>query len=300
MTRPFFSIIIPTYNRSHSLENVISSVFEQTFESWEVIIVDDGGDAAESSKVLTKFNDQRLKYFWKQNEERSIARNYGFLHSEGRYVIPLDSDDEILPVHLENIFAAIKAHGELEFFHTSFVIDDPERKRSQTAGPFSTREITNRLVYENIFAIGAGAIRRDIARLFPFPDSPDAVHGEDWFFYLRIFARYQTHWVDFPSFRYIVNPHSSVNNIDPDRFRRSYDIILPEVLDDHMVRHYFGRLKFRTLIGYHSLGVALQYLICEERQVKKSFLYLKRGLKFAPWLIVNRRFLVCFKKVIGL
>jgi glycosyltransferase involved in cell wall biosynthesis len=299
MINPFFSIIIPTFNRSHSLENVISSIFEQTFESWEIIIVDDGGDQAKTLKVLSKFDDHRLRYFWKQNEERSIARNYGFHNCEGRYVIPLDSDDQILPGHLEKIFESTRHSGELEFFHTSFIIDDPLRKRSQIVGPYKVDEITSRIKYENIFAIGAAAIRRDIACLLPFPESSDAIHGEDWFFYLRIFARYQVQWVDSPSFVYIVHSQSSVNNIDPDRFRRSYDIILTEVLSDDAIRDHFGPFKFRTMIGYQTLGVALQFLICDKRQARKSFLYVIKALKFAPWLITNRRFFVCFKKLVG-
>lgn len=299
MTKPFFSIIVPTFNRAHSLEKLITTVLEQTFESWELIVVDDGGNEAETLGVLNKFDDHRLKYFWKQNEERSIARNYGFHNCEGRYVVPLDSDDQILPDHLEKIYGSILSYGQLEFFHTSFIIDDPLRKRTHIAGPYEVNDITNRILYENIFAVGAAAIRRDIACLLPFPESTDAIHGEDWFFYLRIFARYQVQWIDSPSFVYIVHPKSSVNNVDPDRFRRSYDIILTEVLSDDAIRDHFGPFKFRTMIGYQTLGVALQFLICDPRQARKSLFYLIKGLKFAPWLIANRRFLVCFKKLVG-
>lgn len=298
MCRPFFSVVIPTYNRTDTLEKAISSIIQQTFEDWEIIIVDDGGDSVVSRKMLTQFSDERIKYFWKENGERSIARNYGFNLSEGRYVVPLDSDDQILPMHLQNIFQSVQQNGEMEFFHTSFVIEDDKRNCRTSVGPFTKDQVASRIIYENIFAIGAGAIRRDVACQLPFPNSPCAVYGEDWFFYLRIFARFGVCWVEASTFLYVVNSNSSVRNIDPEIFCDSYNLILSEILDDDDIKGTFGIFNFCTMIGFQTLGIALQYLISDERKISKSFLYLRRGLRAAPWLVVNKRFLVCLRLIL--
>lgn len=299
MIKPFFSVVVPTFKRPESLEKVIECVLSQTYSSWELVIIDDGGDEKTTREVLRKFDDSRIRYFWKENEERSIARNYGIRVSRGTYVVPLDSDDRITSTHLEKVFETISEFGDIEFLHTSFVIKDLRRDQNKTCGPYSTAEINRQIIYENIFAIGAGVIRADIARRYPFPESSVARHGEDWIFYLRIFIRFGVQWVNSPSFLYIVNQDSSINNIDPDRFRTSYNMILQILQGDTEVKKYFGAFKFRTMMGYQTLGIALQYLIGECTERRTPIIYVIKSLQLAPWLVTSRRFLVCFKKLAG-
>jgi len=99
MKEPFFSIILPTFNRASYLEKAIGSVLSQTFEDFELIIVDDGS-TDNTRTVVENWQDDRLNYFFKQNEERSIARNFGIARAHGRYVNFLDSDDYFYPHHL--------------------------------------------------------------------------------------------------------------------------------------------------------------------------------------------------------
>ena len=75
---PFFSIIIPTYNRDYILPETINSIQEQSFGNWEVILVDDGStdntrELVESLSIVA----DRIRYVYQQNAERSVARNNG-------------------------------------------------------------------------------------------------------------------------------------------------------------------------------------------------------------------------------
>lgn len=115
---PFFSVILPTYNREDVIQNAIESVLNQKFENWELIIVDDGS-TDNTVKIVKQYDDARIKYYWKKNEERSIARNFGIERAIGAYICFLDSDDEYLDNHFETLFNFI--HNSIEknaIFHT--------------------------------------------------------------------------------------------------------------------------------------------------------------------------------------
>lgn len=91
------SIIIPTYNRAHSLPVAVQSVLEQSAPNWELIIVDDGS-TDDTKKVLEKYLlDERVKYYFQENSGVSAARNKGVVLSRGDYIIFLDSDDQFYP-----------------------------------------------------------------------------------------------------------------------------------------------------------------------------------------------------------
>jgi glycosyltransferase involved in cell wall biosynthesis len=103
----FFSIILPTYNRAHFLPKAIESVLAQTYEDWELIIVDDGS-TDNTKEVITKYEDLRIRYFFQENQERSAARNNGIEQAQGEYVCFLDSDDYYLTEKLTNLKKGIE------------------------------------------------------------------------------------------------------------------------------------------------------------------------------------------------
>ncbi len=87
-----FSIIIPTYNRADLLKEAIDSVLKQTYENWELIIVDDGS-IDHTKEVVISYQDARIHYHYQLNKERSAARNKGVDLSKGDYICFLDDDD---------------------------------------------------------------------------------------------------------------------------------------------------------------------------------------------------------------
>ncbi len=92
---PYFSIILPTYNRAHLLSKAIESVLAQTFTDWELVIVDDGS-TDNTKELVTAYADDRIRYIYQENQERSAARNNGIKQSRGAYICFLDSDDYFL------------------------------------------------------------------------------------------------------------------------------------------------------------------------------------------------------------
>jgi len=94
---PYFSIIIPMYNRERFIARAINSCLKQDFENFEIIVVDDGSTDG-SINVVQDIKDPRIRLIRHEtNQERLIARNNGARASKGEWLIWFDSDDELVP-----------------------------------------------------------------------------------------------------------------------------------------------------------------------------------------------------------
>jgi len=119
----FFSVIIPTYNRSRLLINTVNSVLSQNYSHFEVIIVDDGSTDDTGQVILDTYsNDLRVRYFYKQNEERGAARNFGMKQAKGSYAVIFDSDDFMHADYLAAVENAIrtKSNRPINFLVTKY------------------------------------------------------------------------------------------------------------------------------------------------------------------------------------
>ena len=101
---PFFSIIIPTYNRLHTLPATIQTVMNQSFPDFEVLITDDGSTDGTAAWVQ-ELHDNRIRYIQKANSGVCATRNYGAGYAHGVYLIFLDSDDAVSTTWLSDFFA---------------------------------------------------------------------------------------------------------------------------------------------------------------------------------------------------
>lgn len=97
---PFFSIVIPTFNRAKLIETAINSVLAQNFTDWELVIVDDGSTDETRSIVAPYLGDARIRYHFQENKELNGARNTGIDLASGTYICFLDDDDYYLDNHL--------------------------------------------------------------------------------------------------------------------------------------------------------------------------------------------------------
>jgi glycosyltransferase involved in cell wall biosynthesis len=103
---PFFSVIIPTYNRLNTLPKTMDTVLAQTFTDFEVIIADDGS-TDETASWVNAVNDKRVHYFVQQNKGVCAARNLGASIAKGEYLVFLDSDDFVTQSWLSHFYEEI-------------------------------------------------------------------------------------------------------------------------------------------------------------------------------------------------
>ena len=115
---PLVSVIIPSFNRAHTLERAVNSVLKQIFTDFECIIVDDGStdDTAQIIQKL-KSQDDRVKSVVSENQGVSAARNLGFSNSCGQWIALLDSDDEWLPTKLKAQLELAQTIPEVPLIH---------------------------------------------------------------------------------------------------------------------------------------------------------------------------------------
>ncbi|MFJ8512851.1 glycosyltransferase family 2 protein [Lysinibacillus xylanilyticus] len=102
------SVIVPVFNKEQYLERTIKSVLNQTFNDFELLLIDDGSTDL-SGEIISKYSniDKRIKHFSQTNSGVSITRNNGIELSKGRYITFLDSDDEYSPHFLEQMYKSI-------------------------------------------------------------------------------------------------------------------------------------------------------------------------------------------------
>jgi hypothetical protein len=108
---PSVSIILPTYQRRELVTCAVRSVLAQTFEDFELVVVDDGSHDGTEER-LAGIGDVRLRYLWQENRGAAAARNAGIRVARGKIVAFLDSDNRWLPHHLEIVTTALRRNPE--------------------------------------------------------------------------------------------------------------------------------------------------------------------------------------------
>ena len=112
MAAPFFSVVIPVYNRAARLGAAIQSVRAQSFQDFEILVVDDGS-TDNPRAVVNALHDPRIRFIRRINAGGGAARNTGIDQAQGAFVAFLDSDDLFLPHHLESMHALLRGTAGL-------------------------------------------------------------------------------------------------------------------------------------------------------------------------------------------
>ncbi|MEE8586264.1 MAG: glycosyltransferase [Acidobacteriota bacterium] len=110
-------MIIPTYNRREFLAQAVASVRAQTFQDWELIVVDDGSDDG-SAGMLESLDDPRIRLIRQPRQGVSAARNRGIRAARHPWIALLDSDDQWQPSKLERQITALQAAPEYRLTHS--------------------------------------------------------------------------------------------------------------------------------------------------------------------------------------
>jgi glycosyltransferase involved in cell wall biosynthesis len=122
---PFFSIILPTYERPSAVLKIVSGLQQQIFQDWELIIIDDSIQSISTS--IEALKDQRISYYHTGKRQGvSFARNYGVELSKGPYVVFIDDDDAVTPQWLLDFEKSILDHESDAVFCSIEVHNHPD------------------------------------------------------------------------------------------------------------------------------------------------------------------------------
>lgn len=117
--KPFFSVVIPLFNKEKFIEKAIQCVLQQSFSDFEIIVVNDGSTDNSLVKVQA-FNNKRIKVFTQENAGVSAARNYAIEKANGHFIALLDADDYWENNHLQALKDAIDAFPKAGLYCTNY------------------------------------------------------------------------------------------------------------------------------------------------------------------------------------
>ena len=180
---PFFSIVVPTYNRAPLLSRTIESILQQTCTDFELLLIDDGS-TDDTAQVVRHFSEQdaRVRYQHQQNAERGAARNNGIRAAKGQFIIFFDSDDEMRPQYLQILFDGISKEPDHNFYATRYhYIIDGKDVPSSTSGLKEGAYTRDLMLKGNPFSCNF-CIRRATPGLRYFRESRELTTMEDWMF----------------------------------------------------------------------------------------------------------------------
>lgn len=252
----YFSIIIPSYNRSSFILETLASISKQTFQEWECIIVDDGSIDNTREVVQNVIEkDHRFKYVYQENAERSAARNNGVKHAVGKYICFLDSDDQFTENHLKGLFDVIsKRNFKEEIYYTDCTIVKPS-ERIKVTDPLE-EDLIHFLVHHPIIPARICA-STEIFKSNLYDE--DVVVVEDLILWLRLAVNYPFYHVNQNSVLYFLHDDNSVD-IKNTGFQKRLAGLLKFKVRYSTIWEKISKKDQVFLIGNTHFGIARHYI----------------------------------------
>lgn len=189
MRKPFFSIIVPTYNRSKELKFAIDSVINQTFKNWELILVDNNSKDG-TKKLIDNYNNSKIKLFTINNYGNiAKSRNLGIKKSKGKYLALLDSDDVWMPNKLSECLKYFNKNTKL-VYHDMYIQKKINQSIFRKSG--MCRKV-NKPVYDDLvfngpaFPTSSVVLEKKIFKKINFfSEKKDLITWEDYEAWIRL------------------------------------------------------------------------------------------------------------------
>ena len=217
------SVIIPLYNKGEYIERALKSVFAQTFEDYELIVVDDGS-TDNGIEIVKQFRDNRLRVIRQANAGPGAARNRGISESSSRYLAFLDADDEWMPCFLEKSIDILRQNPDCDLTASSYYLGKEKtdissmfRGRGVIAGSWQVRknmsvgEIISAYYIFNSWAILCK--RKVVERYGGFRSKQNCNYGEDTYLWVQVMFNHKL----YRNLEPLVWYHSEVSQLGPGR-----------------------------------------------------------------------------------
>jgi glycosyltransferase involved in cell wall biosynthesis len=204
------SVIIPTYNRASYVTKAIESVLAQTYNDFEIIVIDDGS-TDNTKEVLSPFMD-KITYIWKPNGGCASARNVGIQTSKGEFIAFLDSDDLFEPTKFEiQVKTLMKTRADFVYSKTIEFNEKGEEWLGDVAASNNPEKFAVEHFLTNCARPGAIFYRRGcVLRIGGFDES--LLYNEDTAFLQKVAIECRAAYSDYPSARVRNHPGAKSRN----------------------------------------------------------------------------------------
>lgn len=265
--KPLVSVITTCYNQAQFLPEAVRSVQEQTYEHWELIIIDDGStdNTSEVGRMLEK-KDVRVRFVHQKNQGLAASRNNGYLIAEGEYIQFLDADDFIISGKLEEQVKIMEEDLSIGVCYSNYLTftGNPDN----TAGRYSEHFLGEDPLTDFLFKWERGLsipIHSALFRKSVFhqgrPFINDLKAKEDWVMWVELaLNKTQFYFIDknYALYRMHFNQMSKDDYAMAKQFLKAFSIILRKLPEDRdmvakFVTESIEHLKYYTLLpGYHA------------------------------------------------
>ena len=262
---PLISVIIPCYNYGAYIKDAIDSIVSQSYENWEVLIVDDGSKDNTAAIVQEYVNqDSRIHYHRQANQGLSAARNTGLSLAKGEYVQLLDADDYLASSKLALHAKVLREHPEValvfgdtyNFQHTEVVAERKIVPLHLRMGPITGKGqgLALHMAHDNMFLPGNPLFRKALAdKIGAF--STQLFSLEDWHFWYRgVLLEAAYTYDNQPGTEFYARTHG--NNMSGNRYKMwKYKIharkLLIEYIEHQLASKAATGLDLQSLLAKH-------------------------------------------------
>lgn len=253
-------------------------------------MIDDGSED-NTSEIVSRYQDPRIRYVKQANQERGAARNAGISLAQGSYITFLDSDDKAYPDHLETAYNFILENNHPEIFHVGYeIVDD---RGSVLRRVDKLRNINQLIRWGNPLSCIGVYVRRETISAYRFNEERGLSGLEDWELWLRLSEHYSIHACNKVTAALLQHKDRSVMKVD------AVNLMKKEKLFAKTIKSTISpSYRHEALAGiktYTSLHLAL----CQAPK-RDTLAYLINGIYINPKELLRRRTWVILKLLIFL
>jgi glycosyltransferase involved in cell wall biosynthesis len=208
---PKVSVIMPVYNGERFIEQAIDSLLEQSFQDWELVVIDDGSTDT-TPQILHQYPDERIKVIRQKNSGEAGARNTGLKHINGEYMAFLDADDLYLPNALEDLSSFLDQNPRYGVvFSDGYIFDHQDRplmRLTEVRPGIYTGNILDPLVMSpSVISVPVCTMTRvsHIRKYDLHFDETNNLIGTDWDFWIRLAVHVEFGYLDKVTCKYRVH-----------------------------------------------------------------------------------------------
>ncbi len=287
---PKFSVVIPAYNSGKYLSEAIESVLSQTFQDWELLIVDDG--STDNTKNIiegyTKRYPQKVKYFYQKNAGTSAARNRGIKAAKGEWIAFLDADDIWLSGKLELHMACFSECPEADLFYTNATMVKYDKSRKwpyihEKEFNFKPSEMYVRILIRNFIPFSSVVVQKSVLEAVGGFD--EAIRFcEDTDLLLRLAKKCVFRYINSIQMIYRVSPGSKNTQLE-NRYRAIIRYLNTYFDPKSIVSGKIRRAITRRLAASH---YKLGYILYEGNQFQEARSNFQKSLLIWPFVSIKQ------------
>lgn len=267
---PLVSVVIPCYNDKNYIQETIQSIERQTFQNFEVIIIDDGSDDA-TKQVLQGLINDRTKVISQKNSGPSSARNRGFNVADGNYILTIDADDIVEEIFLEKAVAILNENagvGAVSSHCRVFIKNHEIISEHKPRGG-----ILKDFLFDNN-SVSFALIRKEAWRDVGGYDEAMLTGFEDWDFWISTTKKgWEVYMIPELLFNYRIKDKNSVDKNAKLNYRESNLNYIYKKHQDVYINYFPEVVDFLTNLAQRNKRNEIKYKTSVEYKIGNMILY---------------------------